>query len=67
MQELDDIALLRQFAAGRSEAAFEQLVARHAGFVHSAALRQVHDRQWAAEITQAVFLILTRKGRSHFG
>jgi uncharacterized protein (TIGR03435 family) len=61
MQELDDIALLRQFAAGRSEAAFEQLVARHAGFVHSAALRQVHDRQWAAEITQAVFLILTRK------
>lgn len=61
MQELDDIALLRQFAADRSEAAFDQLVSRHAGFVHSAALRQVRDPQWAAEITQAVFLILARK------
>ncbi|MGA2556617.1 MAG: sigma-70 family RNA polymerase sigma factor, partial [Verrucomicrobiota bacterium] len=61
MQELDDIALLRQFAAQRSEAAFDQLVSRHAGFVHSAALRQVRDPQWAAEITQAVFLILAQK------
>ncbi|HXR06627.1 MAG TPA: sigma-70 family RNA polymerase sigma factor, partial [Candidatus Acidoferrum sp.] len=61
MQELDDIALLRQFAAQRSEAAFDQLVSRHAGLVHSAALRQVRDPQWAAEITQAVFLILARK------
>ncbi|MGD0410452.1 MAG: TIGR03435 family protein [Verrucomicrobiota bacterium] len=58
---MDDIALLRQFAADRSEAAFDQLVSRHAGFVHSAALRQVRDPQWAAEITQAVFLILAQK------
>ena len=61
MQELDDIALLRQFAADRSEAAFQQLVSRHAAFVHSAALRQVRDPQLSAEITQAVFLILAQK------
>jgi uncharacterized protein (TIGR03435 family) len=61
MQELDDIALLRRFAANRSEAAFNQLVSRYAGLVHSAALRQVRDPQWAAEITQAVFLILAQK------
>jgi uncharacterized protein (TIGR03435 family) len=61
MQELDDITLLRQFAADRSEAAFEQLVSRHAGFVHSAALRQVRDPQMSAEITQAVFMILAQK------
>jgi RNA polymerase sigma factor (sigma-70 family) len=57
----DDMALVRAYAAQQSEPAFETLVARHAGLVHSAALRQVGDEQLAGDITQTVFLILARK------
>ena len=58
---MDDMALLREYAAGNSEAAFEKLVSRHIGFVHSAALRQVRDPHLAEEITQVVFIILAQK------
>jgi RNA polymerase sigma factor (sigma-70 family) len=61
MDPLDDMALLREYAARASEAAFETLVSRRLNFVYSAALRQVRDPQLAAEITQAVFIILARK------
>jgi len=61
MQDLDDLALLRQYAAQNSEAAFETLVARRVGFVNSAALRQVRDPHLAEEVTQAVFIILAQK------
>jgi hypothetical protein len=43
MQDLDDLALLREYAANNSEAAFAELVSRRVGFVYSAALRQVRD------------------------
>jgi RNA polymerase sigma factor (sigma-70 family) len=61
MQALDDMALLREYAANNSEAAFAELVSRRVGFVYSAALRQVHDPHLAGEITQAVFIILAQK------
>ncbi len=60
----DDIEMARAYAAHGSEQAFETLVSRHLGLVHSAALRQVHDPHLAEDITQTVFLILARKAGS---
>ena len=57
----DDMALVREFAAHRSEPAFAALVERHLGLVYSAALRQAGDAHLAQEITQAVFILLARK------
>ncbi len=57
----DDMTLVREFAASRSDAAFAAIVQRHIGLVHSAALRQAGDAHLAGDITQAVFIILARK------
>src|SRR5665213_1785451 len=61
MQDMDDLSLLREYAANNSETAFEELVSRRVGFVYSAALRQARDPNLAGEITQAVCIILARK------
>ena len=58
---MDDMALVREYAASNSETAFETLVSRRVGFVYSAALRQVRDPLMAEEVTQAVFIILAQK------
>jgi RNA polymerase sigma factor (sigma-70 family) len=61
MQAMDDMALLRDYAANNSETAFAELVSRRVNFVYSAALRQVRDPHLAGEITQAVFIIVAQK------
>ncbi len=61
MEAMDDMALLREYATRKSEAAFEELVLRRVHFVYSAALRQAGNPHLAEEITQAVFTILAQK------
>lgn len=61
---MDDMGLLREYALHNSEEAFATLVSRHVDLVYSAALRQVGHHHQAQEITQAVFVLLTRKARS---
>jgi RNA polymerase sigma factor (sigma-70 family) len=64
MPELDDHHLLADFVRDGSEAAFTELVRRHAGLVHSAALRYCGNPHHAEEIAQAVFIIFARKAKA---
>ena len=59
---LADRELLAQYAKGRSESAFAELVRRHLSMVYCAALRQVGgDTHLAEDVCQAVFADLARK------
>src|SRR5215218_5779890 len=61
---MEDLQLLRDYAERRSEPAFTELVNRHIHFVHSTALRLVHDAPLAEDVTQMVFIRLARKAGS---
>ena len=63
MHEKSDVQLLRDYAEDGHEAAFRELVTRHADFVFSAALRQVNSPDLAGDIAQGVFTDLARKAR----
>jgi RNA polymerase sigma factor (sigma-70 family) len=58
---MSDDRLLSEFAASRSEGAFEALVRQHVNLVFATALRHVDDRSLAEDITQDVFVVLARK------
>src|SRR5260370_7502893 len=64
MQSKSDTELLRDYAANNSEAVFRELMRRYAGFVYSAALRQMDNREAARDVTQMVFTDLARKAGS---
>jgi len=57
----DDALLLQRYAQQRSEDAFSELLKRYVDLVYSAALRQVHDAHLAEDVTQGVFIVLSRK------
>jgi DNA-directed RNA polymerase specialized sigma24 family protein len=60
MDSISDQQLLREYAEKRSETAFSELVERNVDFVFSAALRMVHDKHLAEDVTQGVFAALAR-------
>jgi RNA polymerase sigma factor (sigma-70 family) len=61
MHDTSDARLLRDYSEHGSEAAFRDLVTRHADLVYSAALRQVNSNALACDLAQAVFTDLARK------
>lgn len=59
--DVGDNELVGSYAREGSEAAFRALVSRHVSLVFGAALRQTGDAGIAEEITQNVFIALSRK------
>jgi RNA polymerase sigma factor (sigma-70 family) len=58
-----DLELLREYADHGSQPAFCELVRRYIDLVYSSAVRQVGDAHTAEDVTQIVFIILTKKAR----
>ena len=58
---MDDWSLLQQYVQNGSHPAMDQLIRRHLDMVYAAARREVGDEHLAADVTQAVFLVLMRR------
>jgi RNA polymerase sigma factor (sigma-70 family) len=62
---MDDAGLLHAFLEDRSgplgQQAFRALVDRHITMVYSVCRRQLRDDHWAEDVTQAVFILLSKK------
>jgi len=61
MHDLSDVQLLRDYAAHGNEAAFREIVNRHAALVYSSALRQVISPDLARDVAQSIFTDLAGK------
>src|SRR4051794_10590625 len=61
---LTDAELLRRFARGRDQAAFELLLWRHGGMVLACCRRVLGDAHAAEDAFQATFLALARQAGS---
>ena len=60
----DDLELLKSWREDGSQAAFEQIVRRHAGLVLGVCRRELVDSHMAEDAAQAIFVILSRKAGS---
>jgi RNA polymerase sigma factor (sigma-70 family) len=58
---MDDRQLLAQYAGNHSPEAFAELVRRYADLVYSSARRQLGNSDLAEDVSQAVFILLSRK------
>jgi len=58
---MDDRQLLRQFVEHNSQEAFAALTQRYLSLVYSVCRRELDNAEEAEDVTQAVFLILSRK------
>ena len=56
-----DLELLSRYGRHQADDAFAEIVRRHLGLVHSAALRQVRSPQLAEEVAQSTFIKLARE------
>jgi len=66
MQQTDSRNALLEYAENASDGAFAAVVQQHIDLVYSVAWRHVGDPHQAEELTQAVFIVLTKKARQIF-